>query len=295
MMKVLLTGATGFTGSQVVRKLLERGCSVRCLVRRSSDLRSLEGLGVETVYGDLADSGALMTALKGVDGLVNVASLGFGHCDTLVDCSEASGIRRAIFVSTTGIFTQLNPSSKTVRLAAERRIQDSKLEWTIIRPTMIYGSSRDRNMCRLARFLRKSPICPIVGSGEWLQQPVFVEDLADAIVAGFLSGAALKQCYNISGADALTFNLVVDTVAALLGRTVTKIHLPIGPIVWGLQRCESLGLKLPVKAEQIQRLNEHKAFSHLAAQQDFGYRPRTFHSGMQAELSEMGFLPTRTH
>ena len=287
-MKVLLTGATGFTGSHVVPKLLERGCRVRCLVRKSSDLRGLQGLHVETVFGDLADSSALSTALKGMDGLVNIASLGFGYGDTIVSCAEASGIQRGIFVSTTGIFTQLNPSSKTVRLAAESRIQCSRLDWTIVRPTMIYGTSRDRNMCRLVRLLRRTPILPVVGSGEWLQQPVFVEDLASAIVDGFFSETAVRKSYDIGGADALTFNKVVETVAGLLGKKVMKVHLPVGLIVWTLQRCESIGLKLPLKAEQILRLNEHKAFSHLAAQQDFGYRPRTFRAGMECELKEMG-------
>ena len=72
----------------------------------------------------------------------------------------------------------MNAKSKKVRLAAENTIETSGLKYTILRPTMIYGSPRDRNMWRLIRFMRYSPIVPIFGDGNYLQQPIFVGDVA---------------------------------------------------------------------------------------------------------------------
>ena len=147
-MKVLVTGATGFTGSYVIPVLLEHGIQVRCYVRSSSNRGFLPASSVEWAVGDIGDEQSLSEALEGVDAFVNIASLGVGHAETIVNTS-AKQVKRAIYVSTTALFTTLPAKSKLVRLAAEDTITKSALDYTILRPTMIYGSSRDRNICRL--------------------------------------------------------------------------------------------------------------------------------------------------
>ncbi len=286
-MRVLVTGATGFTGSYVVPALLKSGAQVRCLVRASSDKTHLQVDKIEFASGDLEDEVALVAALRGVDALVNIASLGFGHAPNIVNAALEAGVKRAIFVSTTAVFTQLNAPSKVVRLAAEETIKNSGLDFTILRPTMIYGSSRDRNMCRLIRFLARQPVIPIIGSGEHLQQPVYVGDVAAAAVQSLSCEKSIGGEYNISGAAPLSYNDVIDTVCAALKRRVRKVHLPVKPVVATLGLLERLPLKLPLKAEQILRLNENKAFDFASAARDFEYAPRTFDQGIALELHEM--------
>ena len=283
-MKVFVTGATGFTGSRVVPLLLERGYTVRCLYRGTSDRSLLTSSEIEWVEGDLSDTQSLTSAMQGTQALVNVASLGFGHAQSIVQAATQAGVRRAVFVSTTAIFTQLNASSKQVRLAAEATIQNSGLNYTILRPTMIYGSPRDRNMWRLIRLLRYVPVLPIFGDGEYLQQPIHVDDVAQALVACLPVEGTYGKAYNIAGREPLTYNQVVDTVAAQLQRRVWKVHIPSEPVISTLRFFERLGLRLPIKAEQVQRLNENKAFSYAEAERDFGFSPRTFAEGIRLEL-----------
>lgn len=282
-MKVLVTGATGFTGSRVVPLLLDSGHEVRCFVRETSDRSQLGTLPVEWVTGDLSDNEALTSALHGMDALVNIASLGFGHAESILRSAKEAGVRRGIFISTTAIFTQLNADSKSARLAAEEAIQASGLDYTILRPTMIYGSPRDRNMWRLIRLLRFSPIIPIFGDGESLQQPVFVDDVAQAVLLALGTDVTIGKSYNIAGKDPLTYNQVIDTVASALGKRVWKLHLPYMPIVRLLQFTERIRIRLPIKAEQVLRLNENKAFSYEEAQRDFGFSPRSFAEGIELE------------
>jgi nucleoside-diphosphate-sugar epimerase len=287
-MRVLITGATGFTGSYVVPLLLRKNYQVRCLIRRSSETNVLPVKEVELVYGDLGDQSSLDQALRGVDALVNIASLGFGHAPNIVAAAAAADIQRGIFISTTAVHTKLNALSRSIRLAAENTIRESGLDFTILRPTMIYGSSRDRNMCRLIRYLNRWPAIPIFGDGEHLQQPVYVRDVAAAVVQSLESESAIGQTYNISGAAPVTYNHLIDTVCRLMGRKVRKIHIPAAPVVVGLAALERLPVRLPIKAEQIQRLNEHKAFDYQAAARDFGYQPSSFAKGIRRELQELG-------
>jgi uncharacterized protein YbjT (DUF2867 family) len=283
-MKVFVTGATGFTGSRVVPLLLKSGYEVRCLYRASSDRSLLPQPEIEWALGDVSDSRSLTSAMQGADVLVNVASLGFGHADSIISATKTAGIQRAIFISTTAIFTQLNAPSKKVRVAAELAIETSGLKYTILRPTMIYGSPRDRNMWRLVRFMRYSPIIPVFGDGKYLQQPIYVNDVAQALVSCLSNETTIGKSYNIAGKQALTYNDVIDTIAKQMHKRVWKIHVPSKPVTSLLRFFERLRLPFPIKAEQVLRLNENKDFSYAEAQRDFGFSPLSFEEGIGLEL-----------
>jgi nucleoside-diphosphate-sugar epimerase len=290
-MKVFVTGATGFTGSRVVPLLLKNGYEVSCLYRVSSDRSYLPDSKIEWALGDLSDSQSLSTAMQnaqGADALVNIASLGFGHADSIISAATNAGIKRAIFISTTAIFTQLNANSRKIRVAAELAIETSGLKYTILRPTMIYGSDRDRNMWRLIRFMRYSPIIPIFGDGASLQQPIYADDVAQAVVSCLGSDETIGKSYNIAGKHPLTYNEVIDTIARGMNKRVWKIHIPSKPVVSMLRFFERMQIPFPIKAEQVMRLNENKDFSYADAQEDFGFSPLSFEEGIGLELSNVG-------
>jgi nucleoside-diphosphate-sugar epimerase len=283
-MKVFVTGGTGFTGSHVVPLLLKDGYQVRCLYRPGSDRSMLSQPEIEWALGNVSDPQTLSAAMQGTDALVNIASLGFGDADSILRAARDAGIQRAIFVSTTAIFTQLNAKSKKVRLAAERAIETSGLQYTILRPTMIYGSARDRNMWRLIRFMRYSPIIPIFGDGNYLQQPIYVGDVAQAMVNCLCNDQTIGKSYNIAGKVPLTYNQVIDTIAGQLKKRMWKVHIPSMPVVSLLGFFERFHVPFPIKAEQVLRLNENKDFSYTEAQRDFGFNPLTFEDGIKIEL-----------
>lgn len=289
-MKALVTGATGFTGSYTVPLLLEKGFTVKCLVRPTSDLNYLPLAKIELSYGDLDDLDSIVVALAGVDVLINIASLGFGHAPNLVTAAIKANVKRTVFVSTTALLTSLNASSKKVRLAAEETIKRSPLNYTILRPTMIYGSPRDRNIYRLLKFLQKSPIIPVLGSGDYLQQPIYVGDVAQAIVQATMHDQTIGKIYNISGQAPLTYNQVIDTASQLLRKKVHRFHLPLKPTITVLNLLARLSIPCPIRAEQVLRLNEDKAFTYTQASTDFGFQPIALREGLRFELEAMGLL-----
>src|SRR6202011_5227534 len=128
------------------------------------------------------------------------------------------GVHRAVFTSTTGIFTSLPTASRAVRLEAEVAVRAAPLDWTILRPTMIYGTARDRNISRLLRFLKRSPVFPLCGNALW--QPIHVDDLADAVVAALEEPRSYRKSYNVAGPSPLTFADLVQTAARAVRRRV---------------------------------------------------------------------------
>lgn len=282
-MKILVVGGTGFTGSRVLPLLAGRG-QIRCLLRPGREIKDIGKLNYELVYGDLEDIESLTKAMDGCESLINIASMGFGNVHKIVRCAEEMDIRRALFVSTTAIFTYLNTQSKKIRKEAEECVICSRLEWTILRPTMIYGAPDDRNMIRLLSFIKRWHIMPIPGSGDKLQQPVHVDDVAGAIVTAFFSTNTIRKAYNISGKEPLDFNQVVDLAAAALKSKVYKIHIPL-TLLRILFKVYEFFVKNPkLKEEQLLRLNEDKAFGYDEASRDFGYSPKSFQEGIQKEV-----------
>ena len=291
--KILIIGATGFTGSRVLHSLSHRrDVQVTCLLRNGSELKDVpEGMTATVVRGDLADEESLKKAMAGKDGLIYVASLGFGHAETVVRAAEQAHLKKCVFTSTTAIFTKLNASSKRVRKAADEAIMSSNLNWTIVRPTMIYGRKGDRNMERLVNYLRKIPVVFVPGTGKALQQPNFVDDVASALVAAYFSSRTLHKDYNISGKDPLTFTQVVKAIGRALDKPVYVIPLPLDPCLWLLRHYEKLmnliGRKPLLKMEQLLRLNENKVFDHTEASADFGYTPKSFEEGVEVLVKEL--------
>lgn len=281
-----VTGGTGFTGDFVVRGLLQAGHRVRCLVRPSADVSRLPE-AVERVGGALEDGAGLRRLLAGADALVNVSSLGFGHARDVIEACRASSVSRAVFFSTTSIFTRLPTKSGQVRADAERRIQDSSLAWTIVRPTMIYGSERDRNMSRLIRFLARTPVVLLPGGGKALIQPVYVEDLARSVVSVLGMPSTAMRAYNLPGRESTPLRGLVEFLVASLGRRKPILSVPLGPAARVAAVWQKTGLPPRVSREQVLRLGEDKAFEFEEARRDFGYQPQSWREGLILELKRL--------
>ncbi|HWP44274.1 MAG TPA: NAD(P)H-binding protein, partial [Blastocatellia bacterium] len=288
---ILVTGATGFTGRQVVPLLVERYRTVACLVRRSSNCAAIDLPGVTLLEGDLEDRASLERALQGKDTLVSIAYLvgrtehGPRLAKNIVGACRVAGVKRAVFVSSASIFTTLSAPAKEAKLAAEDVVINSGLDYTILRPTMIYGGPGDRNMIRLIRFLQRYPVVFVPGDGEGLQQPVHVEDLAKAIADCLEVEATFGKAYNLSGACPITFNEIVDQSCLALGVKRIKVHLPLGLALLAARLLNMTRRRGWIKEEQLLRLNEDKSIDHSEARRDFGFSPRSFLEGISREVA----------
>ncbi len=286
-MKIIITGGTGFTGKRVLPLLKDQGHSIRCLTRTKDNFNLIEKYGFEPYQCDVKNLSSLQSAFKDFDALINIMSLGFGDAPNLISAIKQSSIKRALFVSTTAIETKLNAKTKIIRLDAEEKIKELAIRWTILRPTMIFGDIDDRNIIKLIKFLKKMPFVIIPGTGNFMQQPIDVKDVADAIVNAFFSDNTYSKTYNVSGANPLTFNDLIKTTATALQVKRPILHLPVTPIIWIFSLLEKIMTKPPLKAEQILRLLEDKNFSHIEASKDFEFKPKEFKDVIEREIKQL--------
>ncbi len=290
-MRVLLTGATGLLGGALVDLLLSGGHEPRCLVRMGSPNASrLDPSRVEVVRGDAASARDVRGALVGADSLVHVA--GIEHAPPVVEAAREAGVPRLVVVGSTSAHSAYEFRSGP-KLRMEGVVRASGLDWTIVRPTMIYGSERDKNVHRLLRFLDRSPVFPIFGPGTNLWQPVYHHDCARGTYEALVRPAAVGRSYDLPGAGPLPYRALVEIAARALGREPRLVGLPLEPIRRALLLAETLRLPLPIKSQQVLRMREDKAYPYDDARRDLDYAPRPFEVGVALEvarLREVGML-----
>lgn len=274
---ILVTGATGYTGRFLVRRLVAEGERLRCLVRPSSDRSELEELGVEAVIGDLEEVEKVRDAFVGVRLIFHLAHIRYAR--TVVECADST-LERAVLVSSLRRFSRVPSTSVEEVVAGEECAADSNLPGVILRPSMIYGPGNDRNISRMATFLRRCRWFPVFGSGMALQQPVYVEDVVDGILAAANRPCVVGSSYALAGADALTYDQMIDLVGEAVGVNPVKVHIPVKLVLWGGWLSKGVGIRTGIEREQILRLQEDKAHSIEATRVALDYRPLSFAEGL---------------
>ena len=283
-MKILVTGANGFTGKFLCKELKKRKIKFTAVLRSGNDTSWMELNKIQYIFADLNNKKEFKEAINGYEILINLASLGFGIAPSVIKACEKCNIKRVIFISTTGIFTKLNPKSKKIRIEAENLIKESNLNWTIIRPTMIYGDIGDRNLIKLINLIYYFPVIPIFGRGKFLLQPIYVNDLAKAIVDIIQKKNTYFKIFNLSGKNAVSVKYLIKIVALALNKNIYIINFPSFLAIKILTITEIFGIKLPIKREQIERLLEDKNFSHEEAKKEFDYSPINIEDGINKEV-----------
>lgn len=287
---ILVTGITGHSGRFFAERLAREGYAgeIRCLCRPSSETSFLERtrLNYSIVAGDITSTEFLDQVVKGVDTILHIASIRYSR--KIVEAAIRNNVRWVVLVHTTGRYSKFKSAAEDY-ISIEDGILGlrDKIAVTILRPTMIYGSSRDQNMFKLVDYLYRHKFFPVFGNGRNLMQPVHALDLADAYCAVLEnSEVTVNREYDLSGKEPVEYIELVRTVSRLLGRNNILVRVPIWLSLLGAKAYNAIFPKALISVEQVMRMNEDKVFPHGAASRDFGYRPRSFADGIRGEVEE---------
>jgi nucleoside-diphosphate-sugar epimerase len=293
---IYIAGGTSFLGKKVVIKLLAEGEKVRCLFRSETAKSKLIDLGedfknqLDLSGGNLCSSDSLVYSLKGTQSAIYIVRLEYvDFVRNFLDAALKCGLKRVIFVSSTTTMLPTENKFKTLKLEAEELIKKSGLNYTILRPTMIYGGKEDNNFFKMLSFIKKKGFFVIFGSGKNLIQPVHVDDAADAIFKVLDNPAAYNKTYVICGRDAIQYNEMLQIVRNMLGKNFRIIKLPIGASKFAVNIYKKIVKKSDFNSDQIEHMKINKAYSYEEADRDFGFAPMSFKEGIKKEITESGF------
>jgi nucleoside-diphosphate-sugar epimerase len=321
-MTALVTGATGFVGRRLTRRLVDDGWTVRALVRPTGNATGLEALGVHVVRGDLRDGDAVVTAAAGCDAILHlgarteadglltrrdVEEINVGGTDHAATAAARAGAR-LVAVSSVSVYGRialrrdlaedgpLRPDSPYGRskVAAEqlllRRHHQDGLDVVIVRPATVWGPGAASwrglfETVRDGRFRRFGP-------GDNRHHLVDVDDLVDGLLLASRTAGITGRVYNLAGPEAIT----LDEWLALIRTHTGGPQAPTAP-AWPMRTyraadglaVRTLGRKLP-RADRLALYLGDRVFSIVAAEHDLGYAPRfTAADTVGRTASSLGF------
>lgn len=284
-----ITGVAGFVGGHLLDHLQDAGLKIVCVLRPSRDPSPFRRRGYEVRIADLGRPLTCGGAFEGIDVLIHLS--GMGQVAGLVPLLEQAGLRRGVFLGSTGIHTRLASPSAEAKRRGEAALLRSNLAWTVLRPTMIYGGPGDRNMARLLNLIQRVGVVPVPGGGATMQQPVHVDDLVSTIVASLARPHSIARAYDVGGPEAMPLRNVIEEAARSMGRTAWIVPLPVTASARAVALVRRAGVPFPLRAEQILRLAETKAVEIGDAVRDLGHRPRPFVEGIRQEAVALGLMP----
>ena len=269
MQRIFLTGGTGFVGHAVVRALVAQGFLVRCLVRPGSEaeLRGFES--IDRVPGDLMRPEGLAQAAEGCAGLVHLVGIireqrargvTFERIhrqgtENALRIARDAGIPRYVHMSALGTRAGARSAYHRTKWRAEEAVRSSGLDWTIFRPSIIFGPG-DHFVSVLASMVRRLPVVPVLGDGRYRLQPIPVEQVAEGFARALRRPESVAQTYEVGGPEPHRFVDILDQIGRALGRKrVRKLHVPLGPVKLTTRMLQWVPA-YPVTPDQLTMLEE---------------------------------------
>ena len=308
-MKYLITGATGFVGPHLIRKLISSGHSCRCLVRSSSRGKVQEEMGVEWVAGDITDKGSLEGIGEGMDGLFHMATLGhlsnyrvpdgmFGKVNVLgtrniMQEALRSGIPKVVHCSTVAAMgicrevpadetTECNPhhpygkSKLEAEQAVLRLVFSEGLPASIIRFSMVFGPGDWRDILKLTRMAKRG-LFPKVGAKPKLTPLVHVDDATEGLLLTMEKGRA-GEIYLITNGRSEPFDKIRKTILKGLGIVRPPLYVPEWIALSAASLMEKVfglaGKAPPVTRKNIESTLADRVFSIEKARRELGFDPQ---------------------
>ncbi len=306
--RILVSGATGFTGGHLCERLIREGYRVRALVRDERRCSELRRWGAEIVKGDLRDPESLKRATSGINVVYHVAALfrpenvsrkemwenNVHGTKNMLDAAVKARVQRFVHCSTIGVHGEIkdppayedapyNPGdyyqeSKTAgEKIAIQYMTEGKLPIVIFRPGGIYGP-RDLRFLKLIRPIKAERFI-MLGSGEVIYQMIYIDDLIDGILLCGTREEASGRIYILTGREPTTLNQLVRVVAEVLGVRPPRLRFPVGPVYLAGFLCEllckPLGINPPLYRRRVDFFRKTRSFDISKARRELGFWPKT--------------------
>lgn len=305
MSRVLVTGATGFTGSHLASRLRAAGHEVVAMVRPGSPTEAIDRAGIAVVRADIADRDAVLENVRDVDAVYHIAALfrkedadrsAFNRVNVegtrnLLDAALAARVRRFVHCSTAGVQGDIDdpPANEDYRVAPGDHYQETKLEGerlalsyldrglpvAVVRPVGIYGPG-DRRFLKLFRSIARGRFV-MVGSGRTLYHLTYIDDLISGFLLAGGHADAVGNVFTIAGPRYTTLRELVDRIADTLDVSRPRLRIPYRPLYLASIACDAIcrriGVAPPLYPRRVEFFVKDRAFDITRARTVLSYEP----------------------
>ncbi|MBN2010089.1 NAD(P)H-binding protein [candidate division KSB1 bacterium] len=242
--RVLVSGANCDIGPYVIRMLEHNGLITKVMIPSQTDASRLNGISNEIIVVDFPDIQSVQHAVNGCDAVVHLAPNSNSNNNNksartmtsrtchLVEACHMQDVNRFIYVSSVSTIHPEPNSYSHYAQAAENCVTQSGLDYTILRPAMIYGKGSDDLNYIVKKIINFHNFTPIPGVGRHLIQPVYVWDVADAIFKCLFQPRSITKSYNIGGRETISYHNLILMIQDMLG--IKKHIVPIPPTIYRL-------------------------------------------------------------
>ena len=306
-MKVLVTGATGFLGSNLCERLQYEGFTIRVLVRNPQQAEQLRTKGFETAIGDLRNFYSLQRAMNGIDIVFNLAAAWRDNLDkkdlfetnvtgteNILKAAFEEGVRSFVHCSTVGVHGSVltvpadenSPFSpkddyQLSKAEGERIVseyaRENKLPIVIFRPCGIYGPG-DLRFLKLFRAIKKHYFV-MLGSGDVLYHMIYLDDLIEGILLCGKKESAAGNIYILGSDEFVKLKTLVSIISNILGVNIPGSRLPFLPVYYLAKACgwafKPLKINPPIYPRRIEFFRSNRAFDISKAKKELDLQPKT--------------------
>jgi len=300
MSTILVTGASGFVGSQTVPALIDAGHRVVALVRSQASgevvlgrLSAERRAAVELRTGDVTAPETLPAALAGIDAVVHLVAIPRDHrggadlrlintegSRAVVAAMHAADVRRLVHMGAMGVQDDPTLHYASSKAKAEAIVRDSGLDWTILKPSLQFGPG-DGFFNIIANLVRMSPgIVPVPGDGQSRFQPIHVADVARVVAASLGDPATVGGTYDLGGPRYWTYKEITQEVLTALGKRRAILPMPVPLISLVARVSEAIRLPFPVATDQLRQLKLDNIGPLDTVPTSFGFTPRAMEGAL---------------
>jgi NADH dehydrogenase len=296
---ILVTGAGGFVGVHLLKRLSALGSPVRALVRTRADVRRLRGAAGSLCQSALTDAASLKIAMQGVEQVIHLAGIfreswketfEIAHHEgtrRLMEAAREAKIRHVVYVSTLGAAPDRIYPFVRSKWLGEGEVRNSGLPFTILRPSLLFGEG-DHFLMPLTRLLRSSPYALIPGYEPLRCQPLWVGDLVSCLVKTVEGGVGKGETIALAGPAQITYEGVVDLVQRELGAGRPKVLLPLSLAATLTLLLERVMESPPLTTGALDIWRLGAITSRDTVQKAYGFTPMPLSEGARYLLSSGG-------
>ena len=300
MSKLAITGITGKNGKFLFKEILANENNIMAMFNDGirfcvRDLNKVDfikdsdaSIKFEFIKGDTSDISVTDELLKDCSTILHIAGI---HTSlNIMRSAVNNNVKRIILVHTTGIYSKYKEAGEEYRKIDNevyKIAKNNNINLTILRPTMIYGTTTDRNISVFIKMIDKLPIMPVVNGAHYELQPVHCADLGKAFYQVLVNpDICNNHDYILSGGAPIELREIFVQIAQNLGVERSFISCPFQVAYAGAWMLYLISFSKIDYREKVQRLCEPRIFSYEDAKRDFGYSPRTFQEGIIQEVKD---------